>query len=189
MLIQAGSKGRAHFLHPEAYWLLCTFNQKSYLNNSHQSQLTPHSNIYLGLQSPLATVWVDLGSETLPRGHPSCSEPMRTSACAKRPSWASLLEPLVSSLPLSEDVEETWHRPEVSVTKLYYHNPIKCVWGLMSSSSVWEEGRWGLAVGGWRTQSVDVMRWKLTCTLYVYILAYIFGTQYTHAKIYHKLMY
>ncbi|TNN72668.1 hypothetical protein EYF80_017117 [Liparis tanakae] len=39
---------------------------------------------------------------------------MRTSACAKRPSRASLLEPLVSSLPLSEDVEETWHRPELS---------------------------------------------------------------------------
>lgn len=33
---------------------------------------------------------------------------------------------------MSEDLEETWHRPEVSVTKLYYHNPIKCVRGLMS---------------------------------------------------------
>lgn len=60
---------------------------------------------------------------------------MRTLASAKRLSWASLLQPLVSSLLLSEDVEETWHRPEVSATKLYYHNPIKCVGGLMISSS------------------------------------------------------
>lgn len=69
----------------------------------------------------------DLESETLHCSHPSCAVPTRTLASAKRLSWASLLEPLVSSLPLSEDVEETWHRPEVSTTKLYYHNPIKCV--------------------------------------------------------------
>lgn len=96
----------------------------------------------------LLSLWVGLGSEILPGSHPSCTGPTRTSACAKSLSCASLLEPSVSSLPLSEDVEETWHRPEVSVTKLYYHNPIKYVWGLKSSSSVWEEGRWGLAVGG-----------------------------------------
>lgn len=73
------------------------------------------------------TVGEDLESETLHRSHPSCAGPMRTLASAKRLSWASLLEPLVSSLPLSEDVEETWHRPKVRATKLYYHNPIKCV--------------------------------------------------------------
>lgn len=115
------------------------------------------NGIYLSLQSPLVTflllsLWVGLGSEILPCSHPSCTGPMRTSACAKRLSWASLLEPSVSSLPLSEDVEETWHRPEVSVTKLYYHNPIKYVWGLKSSSSVWEEGRWGLAMGGFAAE-------------------------------------
>ena len=133
--------------------LIIVYIKTEELPEQQSSESTPSRGnfIYLSLQSHcliLLPVWVDLGSETLPPSHPSYSGPMRTSACAKRPSWARLLEPLVSSLPLSKDVEETWHRPEVSVTKLYYHNPIKCVWGLMSSSSVWEQGRLGLAVGG-----------------------------------------
>lgn len=102
------------------------------------------NDIYLGLWSPLAAVF----------------------ACSFAPQPFLLLDPHedisrcqgaeLNQLsrtqgelpPLSVDVEETWHQPQVSVTKLYYHNPIKCVWGLMSSSSIWEEGRWRLAVGG-----------------------------------------
>lgn len=77
MLIQVGSKGRTHFLQPEVYWLLYTLNQKSYLNNSHQTQLSPGGNdIYLSFTIPLLP----------PFGFARCLSRLRKWDFAPRPS-------------------------------------------------------------------------------------------------------
>lgn len=85
--IQAGSRGRAHFLRLGTYWLLYITSASWVRVAGVNSPLKNY--IYLSLSSPLVIVWVcslfehKLGSEALPRSHPSCPGPMRTSACAK----------------------------------------------------------------------------------------------------------
>lgn len=68
-----------------------------------------------------------------------------------------------------KDVEETWHRPEVTVTKLYYHNPIKCVWGLLSCRSGWEEGRRGLPVGGFVAKESTAAKGEYDMLAYLHL--------------------
>lgn len=75
--------------------------------------------------------------------------------------------------PLSKDLQETWQRPEVSGTKLYYHNPIKCVWGLMSCSQpVGKQGescQWLLVHKGLKhscfISSFSTLRWVFYCDM------------------------
>lgn len=123
---QGVNAGHHFCIHSSINYSLNMYSQVSTLEWKNPKQFLYEILFYQNVMSFRFVVYTQQ-EKALPHSHPSCLRSGRTLVCAKSASWASPLEPFVSSQLLSEDVEEPWLWPEVSVTKLYYHNPIKCV--------------------------------------------------------------
>lgn len=139
----AMAEGRANSLRAGATIMAVRIIQ-SYLQKKADGSCREKSRLFTfpTLPSPLPFIFdcfcpfkvPDLpGSETLPPPSNPLAPPTPSEDASRCQEAELKPAPRPASLGLlSEDVEETWLRPEVSVTKLYYHNPIKCVRGLMS---------------------------------------------------------